>query len=121
MYPPGFPFFSRGSFQTPVIPPTSQPDADPRQAVCINQDWLPFIVGALKQLELQATWKVADNAALLDVQGRVFDLMSKFLKDAPSCCFVPYNKMCISGSFTDDPYGFTPTGGFTCGNNWIPG
>jgi len=121
VYPPGFPFFSRGSFQTPVDPPTTQPDADPRQAVCVNQDWLPFIAGALKQLELQATWKVADDAALLDVQGRVFDLISKFGRDVPGCCFVPYNKMCLSGSFADSDYGFLASSGFSCDTVWVPG
>src|SRR5215813_8824209 len=118
MYPPSLFARSRGSFQTPVIPPATQPGADPKQAICINQDWLPFIVGALKQLELQATWDVASDAALLDVQGRVFDLMALFLKDAPGCCITPYDKMCLSGSFTDADYGFVATPGFSCSNSW---
>src|SRR5215467_6952400 len=121
MYPPSPFATSRGSFETSVVPPTTQPDADPRQAICVNQDWLPFIAGALKQLELQATWKVPDDPSLLDVQGRVFDLISKFGKDVPGCCFVPYHKMCLSGSFTDADYGFVASSGFTCTNSWVSG
>lgn len=121
MYPPSPYALSRGSFQTPVTPPTTQPGDSPLQQVCVNQDWLPFIVGALKQLELQATWVVPDDNSLLDVQGRVFDLMARFLKTAPGCGIIPPDLGCFSGSFVNEPYGFVNQTGFSCVSSWVAG
>jgi len=67
---------SRGSFQTPVAPPTVDPDADPTKSIAINCSWLPFIRGALQQLLLQSTWKVADQAGLDLAQARAATLIS---------------------------------------------
>jgi len=124
MYPPyGFPT-PVPSFEFPVTPPGSQPFDDPRFQVCINQDWLPFIAGALKQLLLQSTWIVADDAALLDVQGRVFDLISAFGQVDEGCGVIVPSVACMSGSFLDLDFGFeqaispdcVPT--YTAGTGW---
>jgi len=68
----------RGSFLRPVPLPTVDPDASPTCTVSINQQWIPFVIGALQQLLLQATWKTDDPAALLLVQQRAFNLLDLF-------------------------------------------
>jgi len=78
MYPPSPYAKPRGSFETPVLPPTEAPSAEPTQTVVISCVWLPFIRGALKQLLLQSTWDLSGGADLATVQGNVFDLIDLF-------------------------------------------
>lgn len=53
-YPPG-------SFQTPVQPPALAPGAEPLVTLCLNQEWIPFILGALNQLTMNTTWSGSDD------------------------------------------------------------
>jgi len=69
---------ARGSFLRPVPLPAVDPDASPTCTVAINKQWIPFIIGALQQLVLQATWKTDDPAALLLVQQRAMTLINLF-------------------------------------------
>src|SRR5437868_4610170 len=68
---------SIGSFQVPVIPPDVDPDDGDMTVVCFSTAWLPYIMGALQQLTLQASWQ-GDAAAILLTQQRAMDLLSRF-------------------------------------------
>ena len=91
---------SRGSFQTPVLPPATDPDAAPTKNFAINCSWLPFIRGALLQLVLQASWK-ADEPLLTLTQERAMTLISMF-QECPSA-LIPF--LC-SGDFGVSPSPF---------------
>jgi hypothetical protein len=67
-----------GSFREPVPLPLVDANAEPVLYIPINCAWFPYIIGALKQLLLQATWDTNDPNALNLVQMRVFTLMSEF-------------------------------------------
>lgn len=68
---------SVGSFQVPVTPPDVDPDEGELMTVCFNAAWLPFVLGALQQLTLQATWSGNDAAVLL-AQSRAQTLLAMF-------------------------------------------
>lgn len=121
MYPPSPYAQSRGSFQTKVTPPASHPFDQPLYQVCINKDWFPYMAGALQQLLLEATWKVADDNELITVQGKVFDLISEFGLINEGCGGVAPGMLCISGSYADDKYGFVPQVGVAPVATWTPG
>lgn len=131
MYPPSPYAVPVGSFQTPVALPTTDPLEGPFFYVGINCEWMPLIVGALKQLLLQATWATNDVNALQKVQGQVFNLIAQFnCATAPSlsdlcglpggsceecemCCLRFQNgvlQQLVCGTWTDVPG--QPTGGF---------
>jgi len=77
-----------GSFQTPVPIPSLLPDQDPLVTVCINQEWVYYVIGALKQLLLQSTWDYPDIASLDAQQQHVFDLIGQFA-DPGNCLPFP--------------------------------
>lgn len=66
----------RGSFERPVPLVFVDPCAEPTVTVRINRQWIPYVLGALQQLVLQATWKTDDPAALWLVQQRAMSLLS---------------------------------------------
>jgi len=66
----------RPSFVQPVTPPSTAPCDPPLVCISVNQEWLPYILGALTQLAQPTTWDVADRATLEDVLGRVTDLLA---------------------------------------------
>lgn len=68
---------ARGSFQHPVLPPSTDPRDSPTKSVEINCQWLPYIRGALQQLVLQATW-VPTDVGFTDIQMRAMTLISLF-------------------------------------------
>jgi len=78
MYPDTSYAGGRGSFLRPVPIPSGQPDATPNKSITVACEWLPYVRGALQQLLLQATWQTDDPAALLDIQGRVSNLIDLF-------------------------------------------
>lgn len=78
MFPPSPYAGSVGSFQNPVNRPSAGPLEAPFVSVQINCEWIPFIVGALKQLLLQATWRYDTVDELQRVQGQAFDLIALF-------------------------------------------
>jgi hypothetical protein len=75
---------SVGSFQRPVAPPDADPDDGAIMTVCFNAAWLPFILGALQQLTLQATWE-GDAATILLAQDRAQLLLAMFGSGGGSC------------------------------------
>lgn len=121
MYPPGSFGNPVPSFPFPVDPPVTKPGDDPTFQICVNKDWLPFIAGAMKQLLLQSTWNYSTDADLLDIQGRVFDLISKFGPVNEGCGVITPNKLCITASFPDGDYEFTPSLDIDCATTYIPG
>ena len=65
----------QGSYINPVAPPTSAPCDPPTVSVCINEQWIPFVCGALSQLAQPSTWDVASQADLIDVLSNVAALI----------------------------------------------
>lgn len=111
-----------GSFRFPVDPPTNGPFDDPKFQICVNQDWLPFIAGSLKQLLLQQTWPDTFTKSDFDTMtGKVFDLISAFGQVNPGCGVVPPSELCISGSFADLTYGFSSPISAVCPSTNVPG
>lgn len=76
-----------GSFQNPVSPPAGDPDEGTLVSLCFNQDYAPYISGALTQLLLQSTWKVSSDDELNLVQMRMETLISMFGHLTP--CYKP--------------------------------
>jgi len=106
---------ARGSFGTPVLPPTVDPDASPTKAFTISCQWLPFIRGALLQLVLQATWKTDDPAVRLLAQQRAMLLIAMF--DECTSLQVPF---ACEGDvrLNQNPYG---TFGVGAEGQWVMG
>lgn len=80
MYPDSAYAVPIGSFRVPVVVPDTDPDAAPLVTVCFNAAWLPYVLGCLKQLMLQATWQTTDPAVINLVQERAATLMYLFIK-----------------------------------------
>lgn len=66
------------SFQRPVAPPGVDSDVAPFVCVQFNATWLPYVLGALKQLVMQYTWDTTDPDEINLVQQRAFNLMDIF-------------------------------------------
>lgn len=68
------------SYERPValvlVDPCDQPDL----TVSFRSEWLPYILGSLKQLVLQTTWKTTDPDQLWLVQQRAMDLLNCFMQ-----------------------------------------
>lgn len=74
-----------GSFQTPVTPPQQAPGAAPLVQLCINKNWIPFILGALTQLTMNTTWSGTD-AEIQAARTAANDLILMF-QQAHNECF----------------------------------
>jgi hypothetical protein len=74
----------QASFKFPVQPPDVEPDDGDSAVVCFSRAWLPYVMGALQQLTLQATWKddVVDMQLTLD---RAQQLLAMVGSDMPAC------------------------------------
>lgn len=81
-------FHQRPSFRQPVVPPTTQPCDQPLVCLSVNQDWVPYVLGALTQLAQPSTWLVASDADRADILGRVQDLLAN-LGDLMPCSSAP--------------------------------
>lgn len=68
----------RSSFERPVPLVLVDPDQSPTVCLSINRDWIPYILGSLKQLVLQTTWRTDDPDALNLVQARAMTLIAMF-------------------------------------------
>jgi hypothetical protein len=73
-----------GSFQAPVPLPQTDPTQGQLFYVGINCEWMPYVAGALSQLQLQTTWATTDPTALADVQNRAAMLIALF-----NCAILP--------------------------------
>jgi len=87
---------SIGSFQVPVAPPEVDPDAEPLVTVCFSADWLSYVVGALQQLTLQATW-LGDESDVQLASDRAQLLIAMFGSSSGGCV----NGLCITGVVYD--------------------
>jgi len=79
------------SFPVPVPLPTTDPDADPSFSICINEQWIPYVLGAMQQLVLQATWDTQDTDELNLVQSRAMKLIAMF-SEYVMCCPCPQTR-----------------------------
>jgi len=85
----------KGSFNQAVNPPTSDPDEGDLISVCFAREWMPYVLGALSQLNLQTTWTGTPEEILL-AQERAALLMSMLGEEVCSLATAP---------FWDDPEG----------------
>lgn len=53
------------SFPQPVEPPSVDPDEGEQTAVCFSVAWLPYVLGALRQLWQATTWRGTEAEVLL--------------------------------------------------------
>jgi len=57
--------FALPSFMSPVVPPDADPLDEPLFSTQFSAAWLPYVLGALDQLVLYASWDGDDDAKLL--------------------------------------------------------
>lgn len=88
-YDTGLPVKQRGSFLQPVTPPTTDICDAPLYCFSINQEWLPYLVGAAMQLCQPSTWATGSAADLELALRRATDLVLE-LGSAVSCQPAPY-------------------------------
>lgn len=108
-------------FRYPVPPPDVDPDIGPLVQVCVNFDWMAYILGALKSLMLQATWATDDDSVRELALQRTELLLGMFMQARDGCGLLPPGILCISGSFEDLDYGFVPALGVVCDPTWVSG
>jgi hypothetical protein len=63
-------------FEVPV--PETHPSDEPTVQVCVNVDWIPYILGALGALLVDSTWDTQIPLVLDSVKNDVQDLLSLF-------------------------------------------
>jgi len=85
------------SFERPVPLVLVDPDTNPLVCVSFNSSYLPYIIGALKQLLLQSTWDTNDPSQIDLQQMRVFDLIYLFSLAKP--CTISTANAGIGGDF----------------------
>lgn len=66
----------RSSYERPVPLVLVDPCDNPDVAIYVRHEWIPYILGSLKQLVLQTTWDTQDPEALNLVQARAMLLLS---------------------------------------------
>lgn len=66
------------SYERPVPLVSVDPCDNPDLTVSFRSEWLPYILGSLKQLVLQSTWLTSDPDALQEVVGRAEMLLTCF-------------------------------------------
>lgn len=71
------------SFRQPVIPPTSDPFDEPLISVCVNEQWVKYILGSLLQLCLESTWDVSTPDEMKLALQRADTLIGLFLTGCP--------------------------------------
>lgn len=74
-------------FPHPVPLPVSNPLVDATITVCINTEWLPYVVGALRCLTMDSTWDSDDENAVRAVEDNAMSLIEAFSLQEP--CPVP--------------------------------
>lgn len=112
-YPGAFIPFDQQAGQKPA----SAIDDPPLVQMCINQDWLPYVITCLKTLGRPETWDdTYDNAVI--AASEVATLISSI---ADGCGANLPSKLCISGSFSDLDYGFQVIPGSQCSPSWVAG
>lgn len=97
--------------------PTSFITDEPTRQLCINQDWLPFILGAMKAVSRPETWNDSYDA-ITRAASEVSYLISSL---SDGCGTVVPTKLCLSGTFADSDYGYEDFGGGVCAASWVSG
>jgi microcystin-dependent protein len=97
--------FPVSSFQTPISPPASGPDAGVFVHVCFSEAWLPLVLGCLTQLKQDTTWDTNDEDVLTTIAGYVDKLLFMM---AGECFEVPPGSIMFYGGDT------APTGWLVC-------
>lgn len=108
-------------FPESVTPPDTDPDTAPTVSVCFSQDWMPYVLTCLKALSMEATWKGDDANAIALACKRGDTLLGSFVLSDDPCGLLLPTRLCLSGSFKDDKYGFEVTPGAQCNAIWTPG
>lgn len=88
MFPPSVFATPRGSFNVPVPAPGQDPGACPLVTVTFSEAWLPYVLGALDQLVLQATWQ-GDDDTQTTAQQQAMYLKSLFALAPVTSCNPP--------------------------------
>lgn len=65
----------QGSFVEPVPIPAADPMSPPFVCIQVNQEWLPYVIGALMQLVQPTSWLHSTEAELQEVLARATDLI----------------------------------------------
>jgi hypothetical protein len=65
-------------YPRPVIVPSSGIFDEPKHSICINDEWIPYVVGASKVLLNDETWDETDQSILLDTESQVSDALSSW-------------------------------------------
>jgi hypothetical protein len=97
--------------------PTVSIDASPTVQICVNEDWLPYLIGCLKALARPETWNDTYDHAV--IAASEFAALLGDIRDG--CGVVTPSILCLFGSFTDLDYGFVPTPGAGCVAVWTVG
>lgn len=112
-FPGAFIPFDRTGRQVPSV----AIDAAPTSQLCINNEWLPFAIGALKVLSRPETWDDTYDHAV--IAASEFAALIGNITDG--CGSAVPSKGCFQGDFTDLDYGFVPTPGGACMPVWTHG
>lgn len=86
------------------------PDESPTVCLQVNREWIPYILGALKQLVLQTTWDTSDPDALNLVQARAMTLIAMFQQSLrqPGC-----DGCCQEYPMSDEIFTWAPQNPYT--------
>jgi len=80
---PTLPPFPGSSFNVPVDLPGSDPRTGDLFSVCFSFDWLPYVIGCLKQLQNPATWAATNQTDMDTTLQQVEGLINLFMEGCP--------------------------------------
>lgn len=72
----------QSSFETAVVIPSSDPDEGELTTVCFSIAWLPYVLGALSQLQQRDTW-IGNDSEKTEAVGLATNLIELF--DVAAC------------------------------------
>src|SRR5262245_46045114 len=100
------------------VPRTDKPgariDDPPVYQFCVNEEWLPLVVGALKSIGRPETWNLP-YSDVVDIASEVNTLVGGITENCGAD--VP-DKLCLSGTFDDQQYGYLPVTGGSVITTW---
>jgi len=103
------------SFNIPVEPPSQSPSDEGKVSACWNKAYTPFLLGAMSQLLLQATWKT-DVQAIETTLGKMLDLYI-LIGEATSCELLALHSQ--DTDFTSEDGSATASiGSWVSGSGW---
>lgn len=74
------------SFENAVVIPSSDPDEGDMTTVCFSYEWLPYVLGALSQLQQRGTWQgtEADKTEAIGLATNLLELFTTPVCDVPA-------------------------------------